>query len=404
MRALVWDVSIPRYVATLATGRRVPSLMYGALSALALRDDVPLPALPGDDWAELAPIQAGLCGTDLSFLQFKASPLLSVFESSPSVLGHEIVARVVATGRGVTGVKPGDRVVVDPVLTCETRGLPACPECARGRYGACERHADGEGAILGYSRAYPGGFSERMVAHRSQLFRVPDAVDDDRAVLAEPLAVATHAVMQHAPRDGEGVLVIGSGIIALATVWALRALYPSARVAASCREPYQRALARTLGAAVALGDDGERDVLRAAAADLGARELVPKLGRGFLTRGYDRVYDCAGNAESLATALRVTGPGGSVVLVGAAGKVPELDLTTVWTREQRVLGSVYYGHEQHRGARRRTFEIALDLLSDPATPIESLVTHKLPLDRYRDAIRVSLDRRATRSVKAVLRP
>ncbi len=403
MRALVWDVSVPRYVATLATGRRVPSLMYGALSSLVLRDDVPLPALPGDDWAELAPIQTGLCGTDLSFLQFKASPLLSVFESSPSVLGHEIVARVVAAGRGVTSVREGDRVVVDPVLTCETRGLPACQECARGRYGTCERHSDGQGAILGYSRAYPGGFSERMVAHRSQLFRVPDSVDDDRAVLAEPVAVAVHAVMQNAPRDGEAALVIGSGIIAQATVWALRALHPSVRVAASCREPYQRALARALGAKVTLGDDGERDVRRAAAADLGARELVPKLGRGFLTRGYDRVYDCAGNAESLSTALSVVGAGGSVVLVGAAGKVPDLDLTTVWSREQRVLGSVYYGFEQHRGERRRTFEVALELLSDPATPIESLVTHKLPLERYREAIRVSLERRVSRCVKATLR-
>ena len=320
MRALVWNLSLPRYVAALATRRKVPSLMYGALSGLALRD-VPVPVLPGPSWAVLAPRRTGLCGSDLAFLSFKASPTLSVFQSMPAVLGHEILADVVEVGPGARGVvREGDRVVVDPVLNCETRGVSTpCGRCAIGAYGTCERHADGRGAVLGYSNEHPGGFAERMVAHVSQLFRVSDAVDDDRGVLTEPASVAVHAVLSHRPQGSESILVIGGGIIAFLTLWALKELFPDCRVALSATERYQLGVARSLGADVALGEDGERDLVRAAARDLGTAELRPIVGRGFLGRGYDRVFDCIGSPASLDDALRVVGPGGTIVLVGAAG-------------------------------------------------------------------------------------
>ena len=405
MRALVWNLSLPRYVAALATRRKVPSLMYGALSSLSLRE-VEAPTLPSPSWAVLAPRRTGLCGSDLAFLSFKASPTLSVFSSMPAVLGHEILADVVEVGAAARGVvREGDRVVVDPVLTCETRGATTpCARCALGSYGTCERHGDGRGTILGYSNEHPGGFSERMVAHASQLFRVADSIDDDRGVLTEPAAVAVHAVLSHRPRGAETILVIGGGIIAFLTLWALKELFPACRVALYATERYQLAVARSLGADVVLGDDGERDLLPAAARDLGTAELRPLVGRGFLGRGYDRVFDCIGSTASLDDALRVVGPGGTIVLVGAAGVLPKLDLTTVWTREIKLEGSVYYGYEQWKDARQRTFALTLELLAGTARPLGALVTHDFPLERYADAIRVNLDRRGSESVKAVLSP
>ena len=405
MRALVWNLSIPRYVAALATRRKVPSLMYGALSGLSLRD-VPAPVLPGPRWAVLAPRRTGLCGSDLAFLSFKASPTLSVFQSMPAVLGHEILADVVEVGADARGVvREGDRVVVDPVLTCETRGVEVpCARCVIGCYGTCERHADGRGAVLGYSNEHPGGFSERMVAHASQLFRVSDAIDDDRGVLAEPASVAVHAVLSHRPVGAESIVVIGGGIIAFLTLWALKELFPDCRVALYATERYQLAIARALGADVALGEDGEPEFLRAAARDLGTAELRPVVGRGFLARGYDRVFDCIGSPQSLDDALRVVGPGGTVVLVGAAGIVPKLDLTTIWTREVKLEGTVYYGWERWKDERKRTFALTLELLAGSKRPLETLVTHRLRLEDYGEAIRVNLDRRGTSSVKAVLSP
>ncbi|MCU0653910.1 MAG: alcohol dehydrogenase catalytic domain-containing protein [Polyangiaceae bacterium] len=400
MRALVLDLSIPRYAAALVTRRKIKSLLYGRLSSLSLRE-VPEPALPGADWVKLAPRATGLCGTDLSAIFQKASPTLSVLQPLPAVLGHEILAEVAEVGPGAVGrVKEGDRVVVDPVLHCETRGLPACAWCEQGVYGTCERHFDGGGAILGYSRQYPGGFADRMVAHRSQLFRVPDSVDDDGAVLAEPFSVAVHAVLPNLPRDGEQTLVIGGGIIAFATLWALKQLNPACRVTLFTIEPYQREIALALGADRVLGPG---DLLHLAAQELGTRELKPILGRGFLVGGYDVVFDCIGTERSLGDALRVTRPRGAIVLVGAAGILDRIDLSTVWSREQRLIGSVYYGHEDWRGQRRRTFDLTLELLSG-CSPGSRLVTHRLPLSSYGEAIEVSTDRSKHRSVKAVLTP
>jgi threonine dehydrogenase-like Zn-dependent dehydrogenase len=243
-----------------------------------------------------------------------------------------------------------------------------------------------------------------MVAHSSQMFRVPSTVDDDRGVLAEPASVAVHSVLAHRPKGDERILVIGGGIIAFSVLWALKELYPKCRVSLFATERYQLALAKKLGADAALGEDGTRDVMEAAASDLGTPNLKATIGRGFLASGYDRVFDCIGSAQSVDDALRVTRAGGTIVLVGGAGVLPKIDLSTLWSRELKVEGTAYYGFEEWRGARKRTFEITLELLAGTTRPFGSLVTHKLPLARYEEAIRVNLDRRGTESVKAVLVP
>lgn len=401
MRALMLDLSIPRYAAALATRRKVASLLYGRLSSLSLRQ-VQEPALPSGDWVKLRPRMTGLCGSDLGAIFYKASPTMTVLKPLPAVLGHEILADVVEVGPGARArVKEGDRVAVDPVLSCATRAQPACPCCERGVYGTCERHFDGRGALLGFSQELPGGFAERMVAHVSQVFPVGPAIDDDRGVLTEPLAVAVHAVLGHAPAGDEAVLVIGGGVIAFATIWALKELFPGCRVVQYTTEAYQHALGRQLGADAVLGPG---DLLGLAAGDLTTDEVKPIIGRGFLRGGYDRVFDCIGSQRSLDDALRVTRPRGTVVLVGAAGVVPGLDLSTVWTREQRIEGTVYYGFETWREQRRRTFDVTLELMAGSSRPLGSLVTHRLPLERYAEAIEVSVNRSASRSIKAVLSP
>jgi threonine dehydrogenase-like Zn-dependent dehydrogenase len=302
-------------------------------------------------------------------------------------------------------VKEGDRVVVDPVLSCEVRGATQpCYRCAIGEYGTCQHHGDGQGPILGFSKQYPGGFSERMVAHGSQVFKVASSIDDDRGVLAEPAAVCVHAVLAHPPRDNERILVIGGGVIAFLTVWAIRELFPTCEVTLLAPEEYQRDLAKRLGAHEVLGDLPASKLLFEVARRLGSRELRPVMGRGFLAGGYDRVFDCIGSPASLDDALRVTGPGGTLVLVGAAGVSSNLDLTTVWTKEIKLEGTAYYGYERYKGERRRTFDITLELLEGTSRPIGELITHRFPIEEYAHAIEVNLDRRGTRSVKAVMSP
>ena len=322
----------------------------------------------------------------------------------PSVLGHEILADVIEVGPGAKGrFSEGDRVVVDPLLSCNVVGRSPCARCAVGQFSTCQHLGDGIGPILGFSNRYPGGFSERMVAHQNQLFKVPNSVSDDRGVLTEPTAVCVHAVVSHPPVGAERVLVIGGGVIAFLTVFVLRELYPDCEVTLLAPESYQRDIARSLGAHHVLGDRPSRELLDSVAKLTNTKELHPVIGRGFVVGGFERVYDCIGSAVSIDDSLRVIGPQGTIVLVGAAGQV-SVDLTTLWTKEVKLEGTVYYGKEQHAGTSARSFEIALDLLKNTTLAVESLVTHRFSLEQYQQAIDVNIDRRGSKSVKAVLSP
>jgi threonine dehydrogenase-like Zn-dependent dehydrogenase len=410
MRALVFDLSIAKYLIAKAIGpKRAPRLFYGPGSCFSLRD-VPAPTPPSDEWLTLRPRLAGLCGSDLSAIFFKMSPAMSavtIGAGERAVFGHEVLADVEHVGPGARdrGVKEGDRVVVDPVLGCEARGLFLCARCAAGDYGTCARIGSvmPKGVILGACPAWPGGFGERMVAHKSQVFRVPDPIADELAVLTEPLAVAVHAVLRHPPVHDEEILVIGGGPIAFGVLWALRELAPRARVTLSTVEDYQIPIALSLGAAEAWSPRGGALVDRAANAT-SSPILRPVLGREYLAGGFARVFDCVGSQASLDDSLRITAPGGTIVLVGAAGVTPALDLTFLWHKELKIEGTAYYADEEWKGGHARTFDATLELLGSTRAPLASLVTHRYPLGDYPRAIEASVHRTAHRSVKAVFAP
>jgi len=412
VRALVFDLSIPRYLLARAAGKYAPSLYYGRPSCLQLRD-VPAPEPRGPDWVRLRPRMTGMCGSDLAAIFFHSSPSMSPYSSFPAVLGHEVLADVTGAGAGA-GVREGDRVVIDPWLSCAIRGQAACARCAAGEYPTCERAVQGPpasalcaGMLIGFHRDLPGGFGEAMIAHKSQLFRVPDAVPDQRAVLTEPLAVGFRAVHKRPPREGERVLVIGGGMIAYSVLAALRLEARPGRTSLLTLLPYQAELARTLGAdaAFAIASVDSATLAERLAADAGgsARVVHPVIGPPFLIGGYDVVYDCVGSKDSLEQAFRVARAGGVVVLVGASGVLPAMDWSFVWSKELTVHGTLGYGHEAD--GRTRTFQRVLDRLHSPAAAgLEQLVTHEFTLEQYQEAIVANVSRGEHQSIKTVLRP
>lgn len=394
MRGLTFSVSVPGHLVTRAAGRWLPALLAsGWLPGLALRQREP-PPLPGPRWLRLRPVVSGVCASDVALVTGRSSPALSPFVSFPAVLGHEVVARVTEAGADARSLRPGDRVVVDPFISCEVRGLAPCDPCRRGDGRLCTRAAEGSlapGMLIGYCRDLPGGWSDEMVAHESQLYRVPDGMPDDIAVLVEPLAVALHAVLLAPPDPGATALVLGAGTIGLCTVAALRAVEPACRVLVVARHAFQRDAARRLG-----GEPVE-EAGEAAVAAAGARRHRPILGAAVYAGGFDRVYDCAGTGASMDTSLRVAGPGSQIVLVGCTAGA-RLDLSFVWARELRIVGSYGYGPERAAGGRH-TFALALELLAGGTA--DGLVTHRFPLDRWRQALGVSLRRAKHRAIKVV---
>jgi threonine dehydrogenase-like Zn-dependent dehydrogenase len=373
MRALVVERSVARF-----TAARVASEWRNGsgtrLGPLRLIDTEP-PEIPGPGWLRVRPLLSGICGSDLATLDARSSRWFEDIVSFPFVPGHEVV--------GTT--EDGRRVVVNPVLSCLPRGIdPMCPACAAGLPNRCQRLTDGTlppGLQVGYCAGTGGGWSGGLVAHETACIEVPPGLSDEAAVLVEPVASAVHGALAGPSSSADEVtaVVIGAGTQGLATVAALARLRPDVTaIIAVAKHPEQRRLARELGATVvAEPDEIRRAVRRRCGGWL--------LDNGQLTGGAPLVIDCVGSAGTLADALAVTAPGGSVVLTGMPGRT-EVDLTPLWQREINLRGTYTYATEQPGAAQagRHSFDLALDLVGNAG--LDRLLSATYPLDRYVDAV------------------
>ncbi len=293
-----------------------------AVTPMALQE-VPEPAVRGPEWAVLRTRLTGICGSDVKqvLMDFEgpADSPMTAFISFPQVLGHEVVATVEDAGPDA-GVTPGQRVVLNPWLSCAVRGLdPVCPACEAGDFSLCWRFHDGAlapGIHAGNSADAPGGFAERLPAHRHMLVPVPDEVADEVAVLADPFSVALHAVTRNPPPGGGRAVVYGAGALGTCAMAILRALHPDVEVATVARWPAQRALAARLGA-VPVDHDPQEAVVEALARWSGGVLRRPWEGPPVAwPGGVDVVYDTVGAPDTLEVGLRVLRARGTIVQLG----------------------------------------------------------------------------------------
>ncbi|HKN88744.1 MAG TPA: zinc-binding dehydrogenase, partial [Acidimicrobiia bacterium] len=345
MKALRFSRSVPRFAAARVAGSVTPG--GGARVGPLALVEAPDPAEPGPDWQRVSPILAGICGSDLATVAGKSSRYFEPIVSFPFVPGHEIV--------GTT--EDGARVVVEPVLGCAARDItPPCAACAGGSTGRCEHLTLGHlkpGLQTGYCADTGGGWSTALVAHASQLHRVPETLSDEAAVMVEPAACAVHAALRARVPGGGLVAVLGAGTLGLCVVAALRRFTLPGTVIAGAKHPDQRREALRLGADVAVAPAEVRRAVRRAARCLAVGER--------LSGGADVVLDCVGNAASVHEALAITRPGGRIVLVGMPG--PE-------RLEQRPAdGGVGVGQRLHRLGR----------VDDPGPDRQPLQAEALPV-------------------------
>ncbi len=398
MQALVYHRSIPRFLLAKGLNRLWPRHFFASLAPLRLRE-VPFPS-PRPDWLVLRTRLCGICGSDLRLLRGSESLLLEPYASFPAILGHEVVAEVVAAPPG-SDWRPRERVALEPVLACGERGLPPCRFCAQGDYNLCENFTQGDlapGVILGFHREAGGGLAEFLAAPPGRLVRLPENLPDEVAVLTDSLASALQPVLDHLPPDPATVVVYGAGIMGQHLIRALRALGSRAGLVAVARYPFQRDLARAGGADVALLEPDRPALGRA----LGARLLPTTLWGGNLEGGADFFFDCVGSTRSLQEALLALRGRGTYVLVATAGALGRVDFSSLWFRELRLTGSAMYGHAHFQGQRVRTYQLAVDLLARGDYPHQGLLTHILPLKDYRRAFKVAFNKRRHHSVKVAL--
>jgi threonine dehydrogenase-like Zn-dependent dehydrogenase len=406
MKALTFRIELPRLAFAKVFGLVTPRAYvsgYGAVS----HEDVAEPKPHGDDWVTVQPTLAGICGSDVMqvFLEAAADNPLSAVVSAPHVMGHEIVGTVVEVGSAVKKLAKDDRVAVSPWLPCEVRGLAPCAACERGDYPLCEHFFDGKierGMHLGNCRDVGGGFAETMCVHESMLFRIPDGVAFDEAVLADPFAVALHAVLRAPPAAGETVLVFGCGSLGLLVVHLIAVLFPGVTILAVDHKPRLAPLLERLGAHKLFTSRG-RELVRELGDHLKAPLRKPFFGMPWLQTGVDKIYDTVGAPSTLEIGVRVTKPRATIVMVGVA-QPRRFEWTPLYFKEISLLGSNAYGIETLGGKRAHGIALFLELLAEERLKLDGIVSHRFPLEKFGDAFMAVYDKRRSGAIKVLFQP
>ena len=411
MSALQFDAEAIRWTITKAVGWVWPEVFWSRLSGLKMVD-VPIPALPSPRWVRLRPILGGICGTDVSAVMQRGHPasILQTISSLPAGLGHENVSVVEDVGPDVTGWQRGDRVVVESALSCAAREIePRCPSCAAGRFTLCSNFRKGPlpiGSMIGWNNFTGGSWGPFFVAHESQLYKVPDEINDEVAVLTDPFAGAVHAVLRRLPGDNETVLILGAGFVGMSVAAAIRGLGSRCRLAAVVRHERQGEMMRRFGATDVvrvLRTDGQAQRYPKVAALVGGTVVPSKFGHQAFFGGFDVVYDCIGSGQSLTDAMKYAKSRGTVVEVGTS-QITLVDTAPLWLDELNAFGVNGRAFEQYGGRTMHTYEVVFDLLRQGKVDLSGLLTHRFRADQYKEAFRTLANRGSSGAVKAAFVP
>jgi len=403
MKSIQLVNSIPRYLLSKVIGALYPPIHWSPLAVLQYRE-VMEPSLLGPEWVKIKTLNGGICGSDMNAIFLNDSLALTTMASFPLTLGHENVGIIAEVGGAVDGFSPGDRVVVEPLLPCATRGIdPACEFCQQGVYSLCQNFAEGNlssGLSIGHCRDTGGSWSPYFIAHQSQLFRLPENINNENAVMVDAFSTTLHPVLSNYPADDDTVLILGAGTVGLCTVIALRLLGSRARVIVVAKYPFQGQLAEQYGAdeVILLG---KTDIYEVIANTNNGKLYQPVMGKRVLVGGADIVYECVGNAVSVDDSLRLARSGGTVVLVGLASIPKGVDWTPIWMNELTIKGSFWCSTDTINQRKLRTYQIVLDFMAEGKLDLAPMVTHRFRLQDYKKAFSVTSKRGKNQVIKSV---
>lgn len=341
------------------------AMLYGAKDLRLERGDEP-PV--GDGQVKVRFGAGGICGSDLSYYGKGRVGDFAVMQ--PLCLGHEVSGEVVEVGAGVTRVKKGERVAINPNQPCRV-----CRTCVAGKGHLClKMNFYGSAAVFPHIQ---GVFREVIVASEAQCFPVPQSCDFRTAAMAEPLAVALHAVRRAGSLVGKSVLVTGVGPIGSLCVLA-------ARRAGAARIVVTDVADGALKRAEALGID---DAVNAVSAPERVEAWYANKGT------FDVTFECSGNAAAMTTAIQATASGGCVVQVGMiAGPTADIPVNRFVSREVDLLGAFRFDSE---------YGAAVHELATGGIDVSPLLTHTFKMAAANDAFAVAADRSQSMKVHLV---
>jgi L-iditol 2-dehydrogenase len=305
--------------------------------------DLPTPAA-GAGQVLVRVAACGICGSDVHGYDGSSGRRIP-----PIVMGHEAAGTVAAAGAGVTKFSPGDRVSFDSTVSCGQ-----CRYCRQGQINLCNRRQ-----VLGVSCGdyrCAGAFAEYVVVPEHIVCRLPDGLSFDEAAMLEAVAVALHGVSLSQAGANDTALVIGSGMIGLLTLQALRAAGCSQVFIADIDGSRLR-LAQEVGATATLQASG--------------KELLTEILKLTDGEGADVVIEAVGIDATVRGAIDCVRKGGTVVLVGNVTPEVTLPLQKVVTRQIRLQGSCASEGEYERG---------IELVAKGTIRVKPLITAVAPLE------------------------
>lgn len=322
--------------------------------------------VPKDNEALVKLEYVGICGSDLHY--YETGRISDFIVEPPFVLGHEPGGTVVAVGKDVKHLKPGDRVALEPGTTCGE-----CEFCRTGRYNLCPD-------VVFFATPPVDGVFQEYVAHEAKLcFKLPDNVSTMEGALIEPLAVGFHAAAQGGAQAGQTAVVTGSGCIGLVSMMALKAMGVS-------RVYVVDVMAKRLEKALELGADG---VINAREQD--AVQAIMELTNG---AGFDLAIETAGTEITTRQLITAAKKGATIVLVGYSAS-GELTLPVSMALDKELTFKTVFRY-------RHMYPRAIDAVAAGKVNLKGIVTDVFDFDDIQNAMDRSIADKAD-IVKAVVK-
>lgn len=328
--------------------------------------ELPVPKV-ADNEVLVQVMAVGVCGSDLHYYEHGRIGRFVV--EKPIILGHECAGIIVAAGDKVTKVAIGDRVAVEPGVTCGY-----CSACKAGRYNLCP-----DVQFLA-TPPVDGAFVQYLAIREDMVIKIPDHLSYEEAALIEPFSVGIHAAKRSRLQAGETVAIMGMGPVGLMAVAAAKS-YGAARIIVTDLEEVRLQAALHLGATHAINIKKED-----------ALEAIMQLTDGV---GVDVAWETAGNPKALQSALYSIRRGGRLAIVGlpAQDEIP-LNVPLIADREIDIYGIFRYAN---------TYPQGIEFLASGNLDAASLITDRYPLAETREALERAIHNKSG-SLKVIVYP
>jgi threonine dehydrogenase-like Zn-dependent dehydrogenase len=366
---------------------------------------VPEPTLVGPQWVKIRSILSGISSMDEGLFLRHDPSVFAPFLSFPFIPGNEVMGIVTDMGDRVEGVELGQRVVVNPLLSCEPRGVtPLCPSCSSGHPSACRSFSKGSvgpGVAIGACADVGGGWGDELLAHSSQVRAIPPEIESEQAILAPEFTRAVRAVLQFPPKPGDRVMVMGAGSLGLLTLIAIRALGHNPDMIVVAEHSFEADLVRSISNATVVMAHAAGASYEEVAAFVKGTVRYPEVGRLTIEGGADIVYETTGMQDRMEDAIRFVGERKQLVLMNPTHTLG-FDMAPLWLKQVKMHGTLFSGRESYEGQTRETFDVAMELLASASLPVNDIITHRVRMEDFRQGLSTLADRSTSKAVKVVL--